>query len=110
MDPADVKSPRRVPGVRGSLSVPASPQRISRRLATNAAANLVLWVSAVGAAYWYLQRALGEDVRALPPTDADSFGLPLVAFALLLAGVLLAANLLAGAALFWRRRRSRSRL
>jgi hypothetical protein len=69
---------------------------------------VVLWAVCVGAALWYLRRSLPADVRALPLTHADSVGLPLVAFAGLLAGVLLTANLVA-AIFVWRRRRAGER-
>jgi hypothetical protein len=77
-------------------------------LARYAAASVVLWAVCVGAALWYLRRPLPADVRALPLTHADSVGLPLVAFAGLLAGVLLTANLVA-AIFVWRRRRAGER-
>ena len=78
------------------------------RLAAYAAGSVVLWVAAVGAAYWHLRRGLPAEVRALPVTHADSIGLPLLAVSLLVAAVLVVANLVVAFVLL-RRRRAASR-
>lgn len=90
----------------GSMSV-RGPQ-LWPRLATCVAGSAIVWVVAVGAALWYLRRTLDEDVLSSAPTDADSIGLPFASFAILLAGVLLLANLVVAVILF-RRRRTQSR-
>ena len=77
------------------------------QLRVYAATSAVIWAALVGAALWYLRHEQPAAARALPLTHADSVGLPLLAFALLLAGVLLAANVVAVAALLWRRHRQR---
>lgn len=86
----------------------AMARETRRTLVRFAVGSLVLWGVVMGVAFWYLRRAMPPQVRALPLTHADSVGLPLLAFALLLASVLLAANLVA-AVLLWRRRRRRLR-
>ena len=86
----------------------AMARETRRTLVRFALASLVLWVAVMGFAYWSLHRSMPPHVRTLPLTHADSVGLPLLAFGLLLASVLLAANLVA-AVLLWRRRRRRIR-
>ena len=81
--------------------------RLWPRLRVYAAISAVLWAALVAAAFWYLRHAQPAAARALPLTHADSVGLPLLAFALLLAGALVAANVVAAAVLLWRRRRQR---
>ena len=81
--------------------------RLATRFATYAAGSILLWIAAVGGAYWYLRRPLPAAVRALPVTHADSIGLPLLAVALLVAAVLVVANLVVAVVLL--RRRSTSR-
>jgi hypothetical protein len=83
--------------------------RLATRLVTYATASLLLWIAVVGAAYWYLRRMLPEAAHALPLTHADSVGLPLLSFAMLVAAILMLANLVAVTVLLRRRRRSRSR-
>lgn len=80
------------------------PPRPGTRLARYGAASLLLWIVALGAAYLYLRGTLPPDARALPLTHADSIGLPLVSLALLLAAVLIVANLVAAGVLLRRRR------
>lgn len=82
-----------------------STDRLWPRLRVYAGTSAVLWAALVAAAFWYLRHAQPAAARALPLTHADSVGLPLVAFALLLAGVLVAANVVAATVLLWRRRR-----
>ena len=81
--------------------------RLWPRLRVFAASSAAIWAALVGAAFWYLRHQQPTAARALPLTHADSVGLPLLAFALLLAGVLLAANAVAAAVLLWRRHRQR---
>ena len=64
--------------------------RLATRFATYAAGSILLWIAAVGAAYWYLRRPLPAAVRAL-----------------LVAAVLVVANLVVAVVLL--RRRSTSR-
>ena len=75
-----------------------------KRIGVLAVASVALWATCVSAVWWYLQRMLAEDVRAGAPTNADSIGLPLISFAILLAIVMLLANV--GITLFLLRRRA----
>ena len=75
-----------------------------RPLATFAAVSIALWTVAMAAAHWYLRRMQPEEARALAVTDADSIGLPLLALALLLAGVVALANVVMAVLLLRRRR------
>jgi hypothetical protein len=84
-----------------------SDHRAWHRLLTYLGGSVVLWVVAVAAAYWFLRAMNEADLRAGGTTDADSIGLPLMSFAILLAGVLTVANLALMAVAAWRRRRSR---
>ncbi|MGZ8378270.1 MAG: hypothetical protein ACXWZS_12755 [Gemmatirosa sp.] len=79
--------------------------RLGPRLRRYAVASVALWAVVVAAALWFLRRAQPAHVRALPLTHADSIGLPVVAFALSVAGALLVANAAVAAVLLWRRRR-----
>jgi hypothetical protein len=83
--------------------------RLATRLVTHAAASLVLWIAAVGGGYWYLRRMLPEEARALPLTHADSIGLPLLSLAMLVAAILVLANLVGVTVFLRRRHRSGSR-
>jgi hypothetical protein len=89
--------------VRGVYRGPLWP-----RLAAHAAGSAVLWLVAVGAVLLYARRMFDEDVRIGAPTDANSIGLPLLSFAIFLAVVLLAANLVI-AAILVRRRQTQGR-
>jgi hypothetical protein len=64
-----------------------------------------VWGVAVAAAWRYLRGAQPPALRALPLTHADSIGLPLVAWALAVAALLMVANV-AAAVLLRRRRRA----
>ena len=88
--------------MRSSDDAAAPPLRA--RLAPYAAGSVLLWVAAVGALWWSLRRTLPPEVRALPITHADSIGLPLVAASLLVAAVLVVANLAVAVVLRQRRR------
>lgn len=63
------------------------------------------WLVVLGLISWALRRMLEDDARAGASTDADSIGLPLATFGLLLALVLLAVSA-GGAALGAHRARS----
>lgn len=78
-------------------------RRLAPRLAAYAFGSILLWGATVAAAYWYLRRTLPAEARALQLTHADSIGLPLLSLALLLAGILLVANLVAAVVLVRRR-------
>ena len=76
-----------------------------RHLRSYAAVSVIVWIALVGVAHWQLRRVQPAQARVLPLTHPDSIGLPLVAFAIVVAGVLAAANVVAAAVLYWRRRR-----
>jgi hypothetical protein len=78
-------------------------ERIGPRLRRHAVLSVALWAASLVGGAWYLRRAQPAPMRALPWTHPDSIGLPLVALAIVVAGVLLAANVIA--ALVRRRRR-----
>jgi hypothetical protein len=71
--------------------------------------SVLAWVIGVAGAWWYLDHAVAAEYRigARPITDPDSYGLPLVAFALLLGGALVLLNVVLAIVLAWRRRSSR---
>ncbi len=94
---------RRTGRVRSADDSAAAPSLLAR-LARLAAGSVVLWIAAVAAVWWYLQRGLPAEVRALPVTHPDSIGLPLLAASLLVAGVLVVANLVVAVVLLRRRR------
>ena len=79
-----------------------------RRLVAVAAASVAVWLVALGAAAWYLDRAVTEEYRtgARTTTDGDSIGLPLGALGLALGALLLALNVAFALVLAWRRRRA----
>lgn len=80
---------------------------VVRRIARYAAISAALWLVVLAIAWWYLARVNAREVAvaALPITNADSIGLPLVALGLWLAIALAALNALLAVLLILRRRR-----
>lgn len=85
----------------------AGPRPVWRPLAALAAVSAVLWLGAMGAAHWYLVRAVaGLRFRAGGGAVEDSAAGPaLVVFGFVLGGVLVAVNLGLAVALVAHRRR-----
>jgi hypothetical protein len=80
--------------------------RIWPRILAFAVASLAVWATAVAWLLWYLPRMVAEEYStgARTSTDGDSIGIPLFSSAILLAAVLIIANLAVAGFLIWRRR------
>ena len=67
---------------------------VARPLLRLALGSALAWCIGVAGAWWYLDHAVAAEYRmgARPITDPDSYGLPLVAFALLLGAALVVVN------------------
>ena len=71
----------------------AQRKAVWKRVALMAAGSVAIWVAAVGGLVRYLSRWLDHGRVGDVSTAADSLGLPLGSIALLLAAVLLLANI-----------------
>ena len=89
----------------------ASKPSLARRLSRIAVGSLLAWCAAVGGVWWYLDRAAAPEYRmgARSITDAASYGLALVGFAIWLGIALVVLDVVVAIVLLWRRRNASER-